>query len=833
MAVLKDAARRDLIDPAEAAQVEGNYITGLLTQDGLKARLLDALRVGPAARLALDAIAPAYAPGDVIELRALDPAGGGAVSLNGRLDNPAERAALMDFIRQHNGRRNLYVGINPRRLDMAGTGENASAQDVVARRTVVLDLDHKDAPDADQGWTRTVDALRAELDPLMVVDSGNGVHVWLPVENLSGPDVVASAAPLAAAMARLGADHMADAPRIIRLPFTVNLPNASKRARGAVMRIAAPLPDTKPNAPSARPAPLPVAQLCRGMEGVATQLGLPGRGKAMAAASPSRVASDGGAKTPHPAPSADVLQLALAELPNDPGGPFEARGAWVDMAHAIKGASIAGGIEAEGREAFVQWSQKWGTDADDAGRVWDGIADPHTGWGAVMRTLEAVNPAGAERVKHAAARAAFAQDAARISAVILSATFAPVASITGNRIPPRRWLYGRSVIAGFLSFLIAPGGAGKSALAMVRAVAMAAGRELLEGEKPVRPLRVWVHNAEDDLGEMERRLAATLQHFGMFHADLNDNLFMTSGRGMKLQLARTGRDGPEIVPGVVDALVERLVTTKLDVLILDPLGALHTLPENSNEAANLLSGALREVAHRADVAVVVLHHAGKAAAMDMDAAGAGASRGASAFVDAARVVEQVVRMTTDDAKNFGIAAADRRDYLRVENGKANLARAEGGRWLRMADVPLGNGVGLWPLGDRVGVVESWTPKPVTGTPTDLARVQAALMASSRPLRADQRSPEWIGWKVAEVMGLNTGGPSTSKEDRTPDQATALARVRAIVAGWVQSGGLVERQELDADTRKKHRFVFIGQPAIVLDTDAVDSPSDKDGADDDE
>jgi hypothetical protein len=830
--LLKDVTRRGLIDPAGADQIEMQFRVGPLTPVGLQARVSALLRAGPAAGMALAAIAPAFAPGDVIELRAVNPAGQGAASLCGRLDDAAQRAGLESFIGQHNGRWNVYVGINPRRPDMAGTDQKASAPDVVARRVVVLDLDRKDAQAVDPDWTRTLDAVRA-LDPRMVVDSGNGIHVWLPVEATSGPDVDASAVPLAAGMARLGADNMADAPRIIRLPFTVNVPNATKRARGAVARLAAPLPDFTPKPTVLRPHPLSAARLSVELENVARQLGLPGKGGAAGAAAPSRVASDGGEKTPHPAPKVDVLRLALTELPNNPGGPFDAREAWVDMAHAIKGASVAGGIEAEGFAAFVQWSQQWGTDADDAGRLWDSIANPHKGWGSIMTALRTLNPAGAARVKDGENRVAHAQAAALTSAVILGATFAPVAPIASNHIPPRRWLYGRSVIAGFLSYLVAPGGAGKSSLAMVRAVAMASGRELLSGEKPVQALRVWVHNAEDDQGEMQRRLAAVLQHFGMTHADLNDNLFMTSGRDMKLQLARTGRDGPEVVAGVVDALVEKLVSAKIDVLILDPLGALHTLPENSNEAANLLSGALREVAHRAEVGLTILHHTGKVAALDMDAAGAGSSRGASAYVDAARVVEQVVRMTNDDAKNFGIAAADRRDYLRVENGKANLARAESGRWLRMVDVPLGNGAGLWPLGDRVGVVESWVPKPVTGTPADLARVQAVLMASPRPLRADQRSPEWIGWTVARVMGFDTGGPSMRKGERTPDQAAALARVHAVVAGWVKSGGLVEREELDADTRKKHSFVFTGQPAIVLDADAAESPSDTDGADHDE
>ncbi len=834
LAVLKDAAQRDQIDPARAGQIEGLYTIGVLTPDGLKAAVLDALRAGPAAGLALDAIAPAFAPGDVIELRALDPAGRGAVSLNGRLDNPAERAALVEFVCQHNGRWNLYVGINPRRPDMAGTNQKASAPDVMARRTVVLDLDHKEAKDVDPDWTRTVDALRAELDPLMVVDSGNGVHVWLPVENLSGPDVVqASAAPLAAAMARLGADHMADAPRIIRLPWTVNLPNAGKRARGAIMRIATRLPDPKPKGPSTRPLPLPVDQLCHSLEGVAVRLGLPGRGKSGTAASPSRMASEGGEKTPRPAPSADVLRLALAELPNNPGGPFDDRGKWVDIAHAVKGASIAGGIEAEGREAFVRWSQKWGGDPDEPGRVWDGISRPQTGWGPIMRALRTVNPAGATLVKDAENHIALAQDAARTRAAIVGAAFAPVAPIVTSQIPPRRWLYGRSAIAGFLSFLVAPGGAGKSSLAMVRAVAMAAGRELLEGEKPVRPLRVWVHNAEDDLGEMQRRLAATLQHFGLTHADLNNNLFMTSGRDMKLQLARTGRDGPEIVPGVVDALGDRLVTAKLDVLILDPLGALHTLPENSNEAANLLSGALRDVAHRADAAVVVLHHAGKAAAMDMDAAGAGASRGASAFVDAARVVEQVVRMTVKEAERYGIADADRRDYLRVENGKANLARAEGGRWLRMVDVPLGNGAGLWPFGDRVGVVERWTPKAQSGTAPDLACVQAAIGAAATPPRFNPKARGWVGYLVAQALGLDVGPVGARREDRTAEEAAAHTRVRALLDGWFRDGGLIQIKVRDPKSRHELECVGIGKPAILphdADADAAADVSHTDAED---
>lgn len=411
--------------------------------------------------------------------------------------------------------------------------------------------------------------------------------------------------------------------------------------------------------------------------------------------------------------------------------------------------------------------------------------------------------------------AAMALQVAATSAAVGSVNIAPVTS-AGGVLPPRRWLYGRTAIKGFISFLVAPGGAGKSALALVEAVAMATGRELLGGEKPVKPLVVWVHNAEDDLDEMRRRLMAVLQHYGLTYADLNQNLIMTSGRDFALQLARSTREGAEIVPGIVDALVAKMKSLGAEVLVLDPLGAMHTLPENSNEAANVMLGALREVAHRADASVVILHHAGKAAATDMDAAGAGASRGASAYVDGARVVRQLVRMTAPEAAKFGVAESDRRDYLRVENGKANLARSENARWLRMVDVALGNGASLWPLGDHVGVVERWLPPAsLPGSAGDLALVQDAIMQMGADLpRESHLSPDWVGWVVARVLGLDAGLGVPVKE-KTAAQALAFTRVRGYVREWLTSGGLVLVQGAQQKNRSPVVFVGMGAPAILL------------------
>lgn len=395
----------------------------------------------------------------------------------------------------------------------------------------------------------------------------------------------------------------------------------------------------------------------------------------------------------------------------------------------------------------------------------------------------------------------------------------PVAPFNPRSIHPRRWLYGSSFIAGYVSMLVAPGGSGKSALILAEAIAMASGREVLSGKRPVRPLRVWVHNAEDDIQEMRRRLAATLGLHGLSHADLKGNLILTSGRDLDIKLARQTSNGLEIDRRTVENMIGAAKAADVDVIVLDPLGALHTLPENSNEAANLLAGALRQIAHETGAAVVLLHHASKVAAMDMDTAGVSASRGASAFTDMARDVRQLVRMTETEAGKFGITPGARRSYFRVENGKANMALAADARWIKIVGVPLNNGMGLWPLGDVVGAAQSWTPPgPVVGTVSDLLCVQQAISAASVRPRASNKSPEWIGYLVGSVLALDIGKPSSTKETRTAEQVAARAKVDSMIGGWLEDGGLRVVKDQNPAQRRGATFIEAGEPAMPFGDD---------------
>lgn len=558
------------------------------------------------------------------------------------------------------------------------------------------------------------------------------------------------------------------------------------------------------------------------LDALADKLGLPpAQGHPAASGTTPPPAGGGGQKTPTAAPSADALRLALDALPNQPGGPFDDRAEWVKVAHAVKGASFTGGIEAEGREAFVAWSAQWGGDLDEPGRVWDGITKPGAGWGWIMRQLRSVNPAGATAVESAIARAAFQGAAATNVAALSANAIRPVQPLVASRIPPRPWVYGRVYLRGVYSLLVASGGSGKSALTMVEALAIATGRELIPGQRVVGgPKTVWYHNGEDSEDEQQRRLVAAMDHHGIRHGDLGGRLILTSGHDHPIKLGGMGQNGPELTPGTGQWVVDMVRDLGVDVLILDPLGAVHGLPENSNEAMNLLAGGLTRIATTANIAIGLIHHVSQAAAGNMQASGANAARGATALVDRSRNTRQISRPDEREAAALGIQSSERWRYLAVKNGKANNARLGDAHWVKLVSVPLHNGTAEYPAGDEVQTVEHWTPPTGTiGAPGDLTRLQDAIRARAEPPLYAPQSSDWVGYMLAEVMGLDAGLGLTQARC-TAEQTDARARIKATLGAWVASGGLkIERRpnpKLKRDATAA--YVLPGLPAMLSDAD---------------
>lgn len=374
------------------------------------------------------------------------------------------------------------------------------------------------------------------------------------------------------------------------------------------------------------------------------------------------------------------------------------------------------------------------------------------------------------------------------------------------KIPPRRWLYGRRLVAGFVSLTVSPGGLGKSSLSLAEALAMVTGRPLL-GLRPARPLRVWLWNGEDPRDELERRAAAACLHYDISAADLGERLYLDSGRDVPIRLAEEGRRGGALAARhLVEELVEAIGARDIDVLIVDPFATTHGVSENDNAAINAVAGLWREIADRTGAAVELVHHAQKAAIASGSEIGIAQSRGASALIDAVRSARFLVAMSRSEADRAGIVNPN--GLFRVEDGKANLApRSDKIEWFRMESVPLGNGSGLYPEGDLVGVVTRWQmPDAFEGvTVADLEATRAVIRTGN--WKENEQARDWAGYAIAKALRLDIG--PAKKAERTANQNAARAKVRSLLMIWLRTGEL--SREMRSDNRNGRAAPFVIVP----------------------
>jgi hypothetical protein len=356
-------------------------------------------------------------------------------------------------------------------------------------------------------------------------------------------------------------------------------------------------------------------------------------------------------------------------------------------------------------------------------------------------------------------------------------------------VPRRRFAYGRHYSRKYLGVTVAQTKVGKSSLALVEALAMASGKQLL-GVTPNRRMKIWYWNGEDPREELERRVAAICLHYGLTADDIDGNLYVDSGRDMEIAVATQGKTGALVSTDVVDGLIGALTKGKFDVLILDPAISTHRTVENDNGAIDIVAKAFARIAEDANVAVEVASHTrklGGAAATIEDA------RGASAWTSAARDVRVLNRMSRDEGEKAGIEAGKERSYFRADT-EGNLTPATATEWFKLASVGLGNGNGDGPE-DNVGVVTPWTwPNALDGfSASDLRKAQAAV-AKGR-WRANPRAADWVGIPVAKALGLD------------PSRKMDRAKVIGALKIWTANGMFVAVEGTDS-TRHVRTFIEV-------------------------
>ena len=353
--------------------------------------------------------------------------------------------------------------------------------------------------------------------------------------------------------------------------------------------------------------------------------------------------------------------------------------------------------------------------------------------------------------------------------------------------PPREWLLGNAFCRRFLSSLLGDGGVGKSAMRVAQAMALATGRPLT-GEFVHKRTKVLIVSLEDDAEELRRRVLAARIHHVVSAAELKDWLFLAApnrGVGKLMMLNPKGR----VVEGALGKTLEDVIVRReIGLIILDPFVKTHSVPENLNNEMDSVAQLLSDLAAKHNVAVDFPHHVSKGTA---DPGNANRGRGATATVNAGRLVYTLGTMTPDEAKLLGVQEDQRRQHVRLDRAKLNIARASGlATWFRLVGVRLGNTTADYPAGDEVQTVEPWKPPETwADLPCDLLNrilnVIDAGMPDGNFYTEGNRTTERSVWQVVQkFVPTKTEG-----------------QCREIIRTWVKDAVLVPF-DYDSPTMRK-------------------------------
>ncbi|WOJ93674.1 AAA family ATPase [Congregibacter variabilis] len=262
----------------------------------------------------------------------------------------------------------------------------------------------------------------------------------------------------------------------------------------------------------------------------------------------------------------------------------------------------------------------------------------------------------------------------------------PASNLLQRPLCARSRLLGDWMLRTQVSVITGPGGVGKSVWKLVVFASLAIGRDLLDiaDGRTVKPLPVLLLNNEDDRLEVELRLRGIIQLYQLTSAErelLAKNLHIISKLHTSLKLCLMDASGDISASDALNQVSTYCAANGIAALGCDPLVSLHNVNENANGEMEQVMDHLRGLALKYNLALMVAHHVKKGAeAGDVD----GASRGATAVINAARRNALLTRMTPREEKNLLIEDGTRTSYVRLDDGKQNYGLpSDKARWFRL------------------------------------------------------------------------------------------------------------------------------------------------------
>jgi len=277
-------------------------------------------------------------------------------------------------------------------------------------------------------------------------------------------------------------------------------------------------------------------------------------------------------------------------------------------------------------------------------------------------------------------------------------------AISPDKLEARPWLSPGFLLRRSLTMVSAAGSAGKTNYAMLTAIHAATGSPMGR-DQFVKPSKVIYYGGEDDISEFSRRLAAHCQKENLDFNEIKSQIMLCDSSILKLVMSEQSDSdplspvtpirsdfmymegkNPVINTVAVDWLVETAKSEEVGLLILDPLVELHSLEENSTAHMRMVMSLLRDIAQRANIAVMVMHHTSKGSSGNADSA-----RGSSAISNAVRIHRDIWVMKSEECDLYGLPPGSENDYIVVADVKANLAKKGVNQILHRASVTLDNG----------------------------------------------------------------------------------------------------------------------------------------------
>lgn len=230
------------------------------------------------------------------------------------------------------------------------------------------------------------------------------------------------------------------------------------------------------------------------------------------------------------------------------------------------------------------------------------------------------------------------------------------------------------LLSGTVGLLVAPGATGKSFFSLQVASAIAGGPDLLQ-QGISRHGRVLLIAAEDPPSILANRLQAMGAHATLaMRENLLRKLDIVPALSLGIELFGEG------APKWEASIAERGKDCRL--IVIDTLSRIHSGEENSREDASRVMRRLERIAAQTGAAVLVLHHVGKAAALNGQGDLQQAARGASVWVDEARWVAFLRTMDNQEAAKAGVNPEVRKDFVRYGVSKANYSTQGMDIWLQ-------------------------------------------------------------------------------------------------------------------------------------------------------